>query len=61
MVHGFVNQAGRFEGLKVVFPPQFPETQFVLASLEKWQFRPAAHNGQLARVEVLLIIPEELR
>jgi hypothetical protein len=61
MVHGFVNQAGHFEGLKVVFPPQFPQTQFVLASLEQWQFRPAARNGQFARVEVLLIIPEELR
>lgn len=61
MVHGFVNKEGHFEGLKVVFPPQFPQTQFVLASLEKWQFRPAARNGQLARVEVLLIIPEELR
>ena len=61
MVHGFVNQSGHFEGLKIVFPPQFPQTQFVLASLEQWQFRPAARNGQLARVEVLLIIPEELR
>ena len=61
MIHGFVNQAGHFEGLKVVFPPQFSETQFVLASLEQWQFRPAARNGQLARVEVLLIIPEERR
>jgi hypothetical protein len=61
MVHGYVNQSGHFEGLKVVFPPQFPQTQFVLTSLEKWQFRPAARNGQLARVEVLLIIPEERR
>ena len=61
MVHGFVNQSGHFEGLKVVFPPQFPQTQFVLASLEQWQFRPAARNGQQARVEVLLIIPEEVR
>jgi hypothetical protein len=61
MVHGYVNQSGHFEGLKVIFPPQFPQTQFVLASLEQWQFRPAARNGQLARVEVVLIIPEELR
>jgi hypothetical protein len=61
MIHGFVNQSGHFEGLKVVFPPQFQETQFVLASLAKWQFRPASRNGQLARVEILLIIPEEVR
>jgi hypothetical protein len=35
--------------------------QFVLASLQQWQFRPAARNGQIARVEVLLIIPEEMQ
>ncbi len=60
MVHGFVNQAGRFEGLNLVFPPQFPQAQFVLASLGQWQFRPATQNGQTARVEVLLIIPQEM-
>jgi hypothetical protein len=61
MVHGFVNQSGRFEGLKIVYPPEYPETEFVLASLQQWQFRPAARDGQLARVEVLLIIPEEMQ
>jgi hypothetical protein len=61
MVHGFVNRAGHFEALHIVFPPQFPEAQFVLGSLQQWQFRPAARNGQTARVEVLLIIPEELQ
>ena len=60
MVHGFVNQAGRFEALSILFPPQFAQAQFVLGSLAKWQFRPAQQNGQLAMVEVLLIIPEEL-
>jgi hypothetical protein len=60
LVHGFVNLAGRFEALSVVFPPQFPQEQFVLKSLQQWQFRPAAQNGQIARVEVLLIIPQEL-
>ena len=61
MVHGFVNQAGRFERLGIVFPPRFPLAQFVLMSLQSWQFRPATQNGQAARVEVLLIIPEELQ
>ncbi|MGA2570546.1 MAG: hypothetical protein ABSF23_08515 [Terracidiphilus sp.] len=60
MVHGFVNQAGRFEALSIVFPPAFPQAQFVLAALEKWQFRPAMQDGQTARVEILLIIPEQL-
>lgn len=60
MVHGFVTQGGRFETLHVVFPPQFPLAQFVINSLERWQFRPASQNGQPAKVEVLLIIPQVL-
>lgn len=60
MVHGFVNQAGHFQNLSVVFPPQFPQAQFIVNSLDRWQFRPAAQNGQPARVEVLLIIPSQL-
>jgi hypothetical protein len=59
MVHGFVNQSGRFETLTVVFPQAFSNTQFVLAALRQWQFRPATQNGQSATVEVLLIIPED--
>jgi len=60
MIHGFVNQAGRFETLSVVFPQPFAASQFVLAALQQWQFRPAMQNGQSAKVEILLIIPEEL-
>ena len=60
MIHGFVNQSGRFEGLDIVFPPQFSMAQFVLKSLANWQFRPASQNGQPAKVEVLLIIPEQM-
>lgn len=60
MVHGFVNRAGRFDRLSIVFPQNLPQAQFVLKSLAQWQFRPASQNGQFARVEVLLIIPEEL-
>jgi hypothetical protein len=59
MVHGFVNKAGRFEALSILFPPQFEQAQFVLDSLSQWQFRPAAQNGQNVQVEVLLIIPDE--
>lgn len=58
MVHGVVNQAGRFEQLAVVFPPAFAQAKFVLNSLSQWQFRPAKQNGQNVKVEVLLIIPE---
>jgi hypothetical protein len=55
-----VNQSGHFETLSIVFPQAFPQAQFVIAALEKWQFRPAMQNGQFAKVEVLLIIPEQL-
>lgn len=58
MVHGFVNEAGHFESLALVFPAQFTQTRLLLQALEQWKFRPAKHNGQLAKVEVLLIIPE---
>jgi hypothetical protein len=59
MIHGYVNQAGRFETLTVLFPEGFPKAQFVLAALQQWQFRPAVQDGQPAKVEVLLIIPED--
>jgi hypothetical protein len=59
MVHGFVNKAGRFEELAIVFPPELRQAKFVLAALAQWQFRPAAQNGQVTKVEVLLIIPDQ--
>lgn len=59
MVHGFVTASGRFEALSVVFPPGYRHAQTLLAALAQWQFRPAKHNGQPTRVEVLLIIPED--
>lgn len=58
MVHGFVNEAGRFEALSIAFPPEFAQAKFVLGALAQWQFRPATQNGQDVKVEVLLIIPE---
>jgi hypothetical protein len=58
LVHGLVNGEGRFEQLAVVFPPEFPQTKFVLDALQQWQFRPASQNGRSAAVEVLLIIPD---
>ena len=59
MVHGFINLAGKFEKLALVFPAGFAQAKFVLDALEQWQFRPARQNGQIAAVEVLLIIPED--
>jgi len=59
MVHGFVNLAGRFERLAMVFPTEFAQAKFVLSTLQQWQFRAARQNGLIAAVEILLIIPEE--
>ncbi|WP_035359037.1 hypothetical protein [Edaphobacter aggregans] len=61
MVHGFVNLAGRFERLALVFPTQFAQAKFLLDALQQWQFRAARQNGNLTAVEVLLIIPEEVQ
>lgn len=59
LVHGMINTKGQFEQLSVVFPQQFPQSQFVLSALQQWQFRPATQNGQITAVEVLLIIPRD--
>lgn len=58
MVHGYVNAEGRFEDLRLAFPADFPEAEFVLKTLGQWQFRPATAEGKPARVEILLVIPE---
>ena len=59
MVRGIVTVAGKFETLALAFPPRFPQTEFLLASLRQWEFRPAMQGGHPTAVEVLLIIPEE--
>ena len=60
LVHGYVNKLGRFESLSIAFPPDFSEGPFVLGALQQWQFRPAKQNGEAAKVEILLIIPESV-
>jgi hypothetical protein len=59
MVHGFINLAGTFERLALVFPPDFTQAKFLLGALKQWHFRAARQAGQLAAVEILLIIPEQ--
>lgn len=60
VLHGFVNRAGRFESLALVYPPQFAQAEFVLYTLQRWQFRPARQNGRTATVEVVLIAPNDM-
>jgi hypothetical protein len=59
LVHGFIDAAGHFEQLAVVYPTQFAQSKFVLDALQQWQFRPATQKGQATGVEVLLIIPQD--
>jgi hypothetical protein len=59
LVHGFVNIAGHFDHLALAFPQDFTKAKLLLGALQQWQFRPARQNGQVAAVEVLLIIPAE--
>jgi hypothetical protein len=59
IVHGFLNTDGRLETLAAVYPPQLISSNPVLEALQQWVFRPATRNGQVAAVEVLLIIPEQ--
>jgi hypothetical protein len=60
MVHGFVDESGHFEKLSVVFPTDlgYAREQLVLGALQQWQFRAGTSDGQIAKLEVLLIIPE---
>jgi len=60
MVHGILNESGRLESLAIAFPQQFSHADFVLRTLQEWQFRPARQLGKPTSVEVLLIIPDEL-
>lgn len=59
ILHGFVNQEGRFEKLQVVFPPQMTQAGMLLNMLNEWQFRPARLNSAATAVEVLIIIPDQ--
>lgn len=59
ILHGFVNQQGRFEKLQVVFPPQMAQAGMLLNMMNEWQFRPAHLNGIASAVEVLIIIPDQ--
>lgn len=59
MIHGFISEAGTFEGLSVLFPPTFAQASQLLEGMRQWKFRPAKHNGQATRVEVVVVIPGE--
>jgi hypothetical protein len=57
LVHGYVNEEGRFEGLRVVRSIQPGTDQALLASLSGWEFRAATKDGVGVMIEFLLSIP----
>jgi hypothetical protein len=60
VLHGIVNQYGRFEWLAIASPAQYSRASFVLNTLQQWRFRPARQDGKEAPVEVVLILPNQL-
>lgn len=57
LVHGYIDENGRFGQLMVAYPPRYPKADMLLRNLKQWAFRPAMLNGMATRVEVLLVIP----
>jgi hypothetical protein len=57
LIHGYVDEAGRFKDLNVVRGAAEPATKIVLTCLAHWEFRPATRDGVPVRVEILLAIP----
>lgn len=60
IVHGMLNETGRFESLAIAFPAHLVRGPFILHALQRWQFRPARQRGKPVSVEVLLIIPDQV-
>lgn len=59
ILHGAINENGRFEKLALVYPNELPEQQKLLAALRQWSFRPARREGQAIAIEALLVIPRQ--
>ena len=50
MIHGFIDQAGRFETLKMIVPPALSTGAIRARGVsQEWQFRPAMQGGQSTR------------
>jgi hypothetical protein len=56
-VKGMLSQEGKLEQLKLASQVAPADRDALLASLNRWEFRPAARGGKPAAVEMLLIIP----
>ncbi len=53
-----LSQEGKLEQLKLISEVAPADRDALLASLNRWEFRPATRGGKPAAVEVLLIVPK---
>jgi hypothetical protein len=58
-IHGIVNTRGRFEQMEVLRHAGPEVESSLLASLARWQLRPARLDGRVTLVEFLLAIPPD--
>ena len=56
-VKGMLNEQGKLEKLEPVGEATAADKAALLASLIRWEFRPATRGGKPTAVEVLLIVP----
>lgn len=60
IIHGIVTALGRLDQLSyIIAPEEQAEKDFLLHSLQQWQFRPGKLNEQPVALEILLIIPRD--
>ncbi|HUQ95959.1 MAG TPA: hypothetical protein VM120_30050 [Bryobacteraceae bacterium] len=59
LVHGFITVQGSFEILRVVRGGDEKLNTALLATLARWEFRPASRDGVPIKVEILLAVPVE--
>ncbi|MBI4908525.1 MAG: hypothetical protein HY820_33205 [Acidobacteria bacterium] len=59
LLHGYINSRGAFENLRMIKGGEKDVATALLASLNRWEFRPATLDGQPLAVEVLLGVPTE--
>jgi hypothetical protein len=57
-VKGMLRPEGKLEQLKLISEVAPADRDALLASLNRWEFRPATRGGKPAVVEVLLIVPK---
>ena len=57
MIHGMINEKGKFEQLQQVGDPNLKNATELIQVLSGWEFRPATKDGVPVAVEILLCIP----